>query len=147
MRYYLNHCITTVELFKKWKKNKVKLRSKQYLGEYKADTKLEFAAKVFIYCLYLVILDIIENNIIFVLPNNFGKQSELSMKTFSGEEFKRVYKLGKFRDVDFVMSNFKGHQIMYTYEVRSGVREKPVYVHHKLKNLITEKTNQGYTYW
>ena len=90
---------------------------------------------------------IIENNIIFVLPNNFGKQSELSMKTFSGDEFKRVYKLGKFRDVDFVMSNFKGHQIMYTYEVRSGVREKPVYVHHKLKNIITEKTNQGYTYW
>ena len=146
MKYISNHCITTLELFKRFNKKKLKLTKKIYNKDYKTDSKLECAAKIFNYCLYLIILDIIENNVIFVLPSNFGKQSELSMKTFEGDEFKKVYKLGKFRDVDFVMSNFRGHQIVYTYETRYNTYVKQVYVNSKLKNIITKKTNEGCTY-
>ena len=59
MRYFTNHCITSTELFRKFKKDKIKLSKKQYLKEYKADTRQELAAKVLNYCLYLVVLDII----------------------------------------------------------------------------------------
>ena len=147
MRYHTNHCITSVELFRKFKKDKIKLSKKQYLKEYKADTKQELAAKVLNYCLYLILLDIINNNVIFALPDTFGFNSEISMKTFQGDLFKEMWKKGKFRDVDFVQSNFKGHQLFYTFETKSGVLEKPIYINKKLKDVITNNTNLGKSYF
>lgn len=92
MHYFTNHCVTSTELFRKFKKDKIKLPKKQYLKEYKADTRQELAAKVLNYCLYLVVLDIINNNVIFALPDTFGFNSEIAMKTFQGDEFKEMWK-------------------------------------------------------
>lgn len=147
MRYYTSHCITSTELFRKFKKDKIKLSKKQYLKEYKADTRQELAAKVLNYCLYLVLLDIINNNIIFALPDTFGFDSEISMKTFQEDEFKEMWRRGKFRDIDFVLSRFRGHQIFYTFETKSGVKEKPIYVNKKLKDIISDNTNAGKNYF
>lgn len=146
--YYKNsHCISSFELFRKFNRSKIKRKYKQYLKEYKADNKQQLAAKIFNYCFYLILLDIIKNNIIFALPNVFGKDSEIAMKTFEGEEFKRLYRKGKFNDVDFVLSNFKGHQIFYNYECKSGTKEKPIYVSHNLRDQITQNTNAGKSYF
>jgi hypothetical protein len=69
------------------------------------------------------------------------------MKTFQGDSFKEMWKKGKFRDVDFVRSNFKGHQLFYTFETKSGVLEKPIYINKKLKDVITNNTNLGKSYF
>lgn len=147
MHYKTSHCITSVELYRKFKKDKIKLKKKQILKEFKADTKQELAAKVFTYCLYLIILDIINNNVIFALPDVFGKNSEIAMKIFEGEEFRSAYKNGKFKDIDFILSGFKGYQIFYTYEYKNETREKPIYVNEKIKDIITNNANSGKTYY
>ena len=97
--------------------------------------------------MYLVVLDIINNNVIFALPDTFGFNSEIAMKTFQGDEFKEMWKKGKFRDIDFVLSGFKGHQLFYTFETKSGVKEKPIYVNKKLKDIISDNTNAGKSYF
>ena len=43
-----------------------------------------------IYKLSEVVLDIINNNVIFALPDTFGFNSEIAMKTFQGDEFKEM---------------------------------------------------------
>lgn len=147
MHYKTSHCITSVELYRKYRKDKIKLKKKQIIKDYKVDTRQELAAKVFTYCLYLIILDIINNNVIFALPDVFGKNSELSMKVFEDETFKAAYRNGKFNDIDFVLSGFKGYQIFYTYEYKNEIREKPVYINKKLKDIITANANSGKTYY
>lgn len=147
MRYKTSHCITSVELYRKFNKGKIKLTKKQFLKDYKVDTKQELAAQVFTYCLYLITLDIINNNIIFALPDVFGKDSEIGMKVFEGDEFKNLYQRGKFNDVDFILSGFKGYQLFYTYELKDEIKEKPIYINSKLKDIITQYTNAGKTYY
>lgn len=50
------------------------------------------AAKIFEDCFHMILLDIINNNVTFVLPLKFGNYGEISMKSFSEEKFKEVYK-------------------------------------------------------
>lgn len=147
MHYTTTHCMTSVDFFRKFNKKKIKLLKKEFCKAYKADDKQELSAKVFTYCLYLIMLDIINNNVIFALPSVFGNDSEIAMKTFQDEEFKKVYRLGKFNDIDFLQSGFKGYQIFYNYESNGNVKEKPIYINHKLKDIITKKVNNGKIYF
>jgi hypothetical protein len=43
------------------------------------------------------------------LPNVVSNEAYLYMKKTSGEQFKRAFKKGKWRDVDFLASNFTGY--------------------------------------
>lgn len=68
------------------------------------------AAKIFDDCFYEILLDIINNNVTFVLPLRFGNYGEISMKQIADEDFKQAYRRGKFNNIDFVLSQFTGNQ-------------------------------------
>ena len=146
-RFKISHCIPSTQFFKKFTKKEIKMKQKQFIKEYKADCRGDLAARIFNYCLELVIKDIIDNNIVFTLPNIFGKDSEIAMKVFEGEDFKILYRKGKFNDVDFITSNFRGYQIFYSFEDNhKKVREKPIYINHRFRDMITKNTNEGKVY-
>lgn len=107
-----------------------------------------FASRVFIDCFYEILLDIIHNNVTFVLPLMFGHYAEIHMQQYEGEEFKRLYKLGKFRHVDYFKSNFAGNCFMYRYvNSRKESRSRPIYVSHSLNKYITKYTEEGKQYY
>ncbi len=60
--------------------------------------------------IYKIILDIIENNVTFVLPLYFGRYAEMSMFQYEGDLFKYMYKRGSFKDVDFIKSDFSAYR-------------------------------------
>ena len=39
--------------------------------------------------------------------------SYIQMKRFENDEFKKLFKAGKWRDVDFLTSNFTGYQLAF----------------------------------
>jgi len=55
---------------------------------------------------------------------------------------------GKWQDVDFLNSYFSGYQLTLNMYNKEGkpVRIKPIYLDNKLKNKLTEYTNQGKQY-
>jgi hypothetical protein len=93
-------------------------------------------------------LDIIENNVTFVLPLKYGNYAEIYMKQFSDEEFKKLYKYGKFKNIDYVLSQFTGNELVYKYSTRTvDTKEKPIYVNKELKKLIEKHTNEAKQYY
>lgn len=93
-------------------------------------------------------MDIIENNVTFVLPLKYGNYAEIYMKQFSDEEFKKLYKYGKFKNIDYVLSQFTGNELVYKYSTRTvDTKEKPIYVNKELKKLIEKHTNEAKQYY
>lgn len=112
---------------------------------FREPSKKKVAARVFIYAFYLIIKDIIDNGVTFMLP--VSREAYFEMSTVSGDEFIEARKRGAYQDVDFLASNFTGHKIQYRYKLKSGKYiKKPFCVHKKLKNIITENTNNGKRY-
>lgn len=142
-KFALGHACSIRDLFVNFPSNKVKLtKGKDYVFH-----KKRIIASVFITCLQIVIQDIIDNNTQFKLPPVGNGSSYIQMKRFEGDEFKRLFKAGKWRDVDFLTSNFTGYQLaFYMNNKKRTDREKPIYISTKYRDQITEKTNQGFTY-
>ena len=95
----------------------------------------------------LIIEDIIENNVHFLLPTLGSSEAYLYMKKTSGNSFKRAVKNGKWRDVDFLTSNFSGYQLALSVKSpKRPEKEKPIYLDYTHKDRITELTNNGKRY-
>ena len=98
----LGHSCTIKDLFANFPTNKLKLtKSGRFI-----DHKKRFAASIFITCMQIIIQDIIDNNTQFKLPPVGKGSSYIQMKRFKDKEFKKLYKAGRWRDVDFLASNF-----------------------------------------
>lgn len=147
MRYKTGYCFTAKELFETMNKKELNITTKMY-KEYKSDTLLEFCAQVISYFFYLVVLDIIENNVTFVFSLNSRERSaQLSVKCFADEVFRKQYSMGRFDGIDFLQSNFKGYQLYMFYKKGTDWREKPCFINKKIKDVFYEKINNGMTYY
>ena len=82
------------------------------------------------------------------MPLKYGNYAEIYMKQFSDEEFKKLYKYGKFKNIDYVLSQFTGNELVYKYSTRTvDTKEKPIYVNKELKKLIEKHTNEAKQYY
>lgn len=106
----------------------------------------ELAGKIFKDCFYEILLDIIENNSIFVLPLISGNYAEIYMKSITGDDFKSYYKKGAFSNIDYVKSQFAGYRLSFLYKNSKGYRQKPIYLSKRLGKLLEQYTNEGKQY-
>lgn len=145
MNYALGYAFSAKDLFYNFNTTKLKLNKKSGLDIRLDRDKKNLAAKIFAKSAELIIKDIIDNNTHFKLPGNCD--AYLFMKRTEGEQFKKAFRRGKWRDVDFIQSNFSGYQIFL--EMRSNKRlprQKPIYVSSQLKQQIIDNTNLGKQY-
>ena len=54
---------------------------------------------------------------------------------------------GKWQDVDFLASNFSGYSLEFVCIHSERIIRKHVYVSGWMRDIITEKTNQGFQYY
>ena len=69
------------------------------------------------------------------------------MKKYEEEQFIKGRRNGKWKDVDFLASNFSGYQMVMRFMSQGIVREKPIYLDPAHRDLITEYTNNGKQYF
>jgi hypothetical protein len=141
-QFATGYAFSANELFTRFKLDYIQISTKKH---FKGATKKVVAARVFIYAYYLILKDIIDNSITFVLPTAF--ESYLEMQRVSGEEFVKARQNGAFQEINFLASNFSGNAIKYRFKTKMGWKNKPVCVHKKLKNIIIENTNNGKQYY
>lgn len=139
----MNHAFSSQELFRNFQ---YQLKGKRKWSKWYKNSKY-FAAKIFEDCMYRILLDIVENNVTFVLPLPFGNYAEIHMQSLTDEEFKKAYKAGAFRTIDFIKSNFTGNRLMYRWTAKGKHMGKPIHVFGMLADKIKEKTEQGKRYW
>lgn len=145
MNYKTGYAFNAKELFQNFNIKYIKTNSSILKEHYHTKEKKEMAVKVFLYAIYLILLDIIENNVTFVLPTK--RKSQIQMGNVSGDNFKEARKNGKFQDIDFLESNFTGHQLEFVYWTKHSEKKKLIYVDSKLKQKITDYTNKGKKYF
>lgn len=102
--------------------------------------------KIFKKSLELVLNDIVNNNITFWLPLTGTKKCNLHIRRVQGEEFKKLRRGGKWKDVDIVNSMFSGYEICLFMLGNRTPRVKKVYVNKSLREQITFNTNRGIPY-
>lgn len=145
-KYKSDYCFTNKDLFDNFDSASLSLPEAKDRSRGKR-TRREYVSNVFMYCLYLIILDIIENNTTFVLPLFGNREGCFYVKVFDGDIFKKMYSGGKFYGIDFLKSNFKGYQIYFQYTYRGGVKEKPIYISKNLKDVFYKYINEGREYY
>ena len=148
MEYATDFCFTSKDIYDSAYKSKLGVNMK-HVRAYKQDMIKELCSQIFTYFFYLVILDIIENNVTFVLPmhKNGVRNANISVKCVDGETFQKMYQKGSFQGIDFRASNFKGYHLMFQYDSNTGVREKTIYINDKIKKIFYDNINQGKVYY
>lgn len=118
MKYYdyKSHnpqAVTTNDLFIRFP---YKLRRTIYRMPYKTRfTKEETRDYIFEEFIRQVLLDIIDNDTIFVFNDLSKFAITVQKEEVSGEEFEKLYKEGRF-NLDYLKSNFMGHFIRVYYD-------------------------------
>lgn len=147
MNYATGYAFNTDEIFENFPYEKLLVTCDDcniVNGDYHKDRLVK---RVFKDALYLILNDIIDNNVTFQLPTG-GIRSEIHVNNYEGEDFIKARQRGKWSDVDFIESSFTGNQLVLDmYGKKNGIRRrKPIYVDRRLKNKITENTNNGKRY-
>lgn len=145
--FAMGHTFSTKDLFYNFPIDKLKMDYNAVRSIYSDGDKRSLSASIFAKGMQLIVEDIIENNVHFLLPTLGSSESYLYMKKTSGNDFKRAVRNGKWRDVDFLTSNFTGYQLaMSVKSPKRPEKEKSIYLGYKHKDRITELTNEGKRY-
>ena len=146
MRYAVGYALSASDLFRKFSGRRMKMKASECEAILKNRNKDIIAKRVFREAVKMIIEDIIENNNTFLLPTS-SKKASLYMKKFSGEDFIRRRKKGRWKKVDFYESIYTAYQIYLRYQVKGVIKEKPVYLDPIHRDRIDELTNQGKQYY
>lgn len=146
-KFAMGHTFSAKDIFHNFPIDKLKMDYDTVKRVYPDGDKRALSASIFTKGMQLIIEDIIENNVHFLLPTLGTNESYLYMKKTSGKDFKNAFKNGKWRDVDFLTSNFTGYQLaMSVKSKKRPEKEKLIYLGYKHKDRITELTNEGKRY-
>lgn len=147
MNYATGYAFNTDEIFENFPYDKLLVTCDDcniVNGDYHKD---KLVKRVFKDALKLILTDIIDNNVTFQLPTGAAR-SEIHVNNFEGKQFEEARKNGKWLDVDFLTSNFTGNQlVLEIYGKGDSIkRRKPIYVDRRLRDRLTENTNNGIRY-
>lgn len=147
MKYALGHAFSAKNLFENFPVRKLKMSVDQCKSIYSDGSKRDLAVSIFLDSVEMVVDDIIDNNTHFKFPGLGKTQAYLYMKRTSGDKFRKAFKKGKWKDVDFITSNFSGYQLALRMESEKRLpREKSIYLAPNDRNRISTNTNLGKQY-
>lgn len=145
--FAMGHTFSSQELFYNFPIKKLKMDYDTVKKIYSDGDKRSLSASIFNKGMQLIIEDIIENNIYFLLPVLGTSEAYLYMDKTSGNDFKKAVRSGKWRDIDFLTSNFTGYQLALSVKSKKRPeKKKTIYLGYKHKDRITELTNEGKRY-
>lgn len=140
----VNHSFYARDLFKTFDiKGKVHLSQKIVKKKYGVDRLQYLCVSVFIYCFYITLLDIIENNANFTLPLYRGKRAQIYCKEYVGNELMKLRNYGKFADQDMLEQNFVGYGLVYTCDTINEPMIKAIHIDDGLKKKLRDRVIKG----
>ena len=123
MNYAVGHSFNVDEMFMNFPYKKLKLTCedcKRINGNKDRDALVK---KIFRDSVKVILSDIIDNNVTFILPTNKGI-ADIHVRRTYGEDFKKARKRGKWKNVDFLSSNFSGNELVLSMKHNVFSKEK-----------------------
>ena len=142
VKYYF----TTSELFEDFDIKKLSVKRKSLQHRYGESVNVRnICCRVFVYFLYLIILDIIRNNVTFIFPTK--RIFVLGIKTLEGKKLKEYIKTKKSEMYDYFGSGFILPRITLFYQKRkSEIRTREVMLNYSLTKEFFDNINNGKAY-
>ncbi len=144
MNYAFGYAFNLKDLYTKFPYHKLKFNGCSF-PQLNTCNIVDICTRVMSYCIFLVIKDIIKNNVTFILPTN-KRYAELYVRRTSKEEFTKRRQKGGEQDIDFLETNFTTYKLMYRWQNGKILREKPCYVGSELKEEFINNINNGMKY-
>lgn len=132
-----DYCMTTKELLRTLKGKKL-----DYPGL--LVEKIERFSKLISDYMKLVIDDVINNAVVHKLSHS--KETYIKMESVTGDDFRKARERGAHQDIDPYKSDCTGHSLAFVTKGTKKYRKKYFILDHRLKSIITEKTNNGFKY-
>lgn len=146
MKYATGYCMNAVDVMKGFPAKKTVITAKECEKIMKNRHKEKLAERIWKANIAMVLDDVIDNSDTFVLPTA-SKKAEIYIKSYPREEFVQGRKNGKWKDIDYLASNFTGAQMMFKYQNGGVFKEKPIYVDAGRKQRIADRLNSGKAYY
>ena len=145
-RYALGCAFSMDSLFDNFPYKKLTITCKQCKAITGDNHRDILVKRIFRESVKLVINDVVNNNVTFWLPLTGNKRCNIHLRRVQGNEFRNMRKAGKWKDLDFLKSNFSGYQLSLFMLGKRTPRIKSVYINKRYTNIITENTNNGMQY-
>lgn len=146
MRILFNHGMTAEELYSNTPKRVIDRKWRWFIKYYGPTRSYEDAiSDPFKYCFGLVLNKILDERVRFIIPA--VSESYIDFEIVDGDDFIKQRQNGRFPDIDFVESDFKGYGLRYFFKAKSYQKSYPVYIGSQLKQKFIDGTNSGIKYY
>lgn len=146
-RYALGWACNLNDLFVRFPYEKCVTLCKIIKDKYARRRKIK---QVFREGIKAVLNDVIENNASFKVPPLGYYGGEIHLERCEGEDFIKAKKLGKFKGIDFLETNFTAYQMnLYIHGKRDNFlhrRKFPIYINKEFRDKLKEQVNNGKQY-
>lgn len=146
MRILFNHGMTTAELYTNTPKKIIDRKWRWFIARYGSTPSYESAiADPFKYCIGLIMNKVIDDKVRFKIP--VRAEAYIDFEVVSGEKFKEHRNNGRFKEIDFVNSDFTGYAIRYYFQAKAYQKSYQVYLGGDLKKKFLGKINSGENFY
>jgi len=146
VRLLFNHGLTIPELYTNTPKSVVDRKWRWFIARYGVTSSYEDAiSDPFKYCLGLIFNYILDNKVRFIIPG--VPESYIDFEIVTGEFFESQRQIGRFKEIDFIESDFTGYALRYYFKAKAYQKAYPIYFGGELKKKFFDGINSGVKYY
>lgn len=142
MRLLFNHGLTIPEIFTNIPTTVTEKKWSWFINKYGHTSSFgDAVSDPFKYCLAFIFYKIINDKMRFKIP--YSKNGYIDFEIVQGDMFMKQRQNGRFKDIDFIESDFTGYALKYYFDTNSYQKSYPIYLGGELKRLFYSKINSG----
>ena len=146
MRILFNHGLTSAELYTNTPKKVIDRKWRWFIRHYGAtSTYTNAISDPFKYCFGLILNKILDDKVRFIIP--YAPEAFIDFEIVSGEKFKEHRQNGRFKEIDFINSDFTGYALRYYFKAKAYQKSYPIYLGSSLKKKFLDGINSGEQYY
>lgn len=142
MRILFNHGLTPPEIYTNTPKKIIDKKWTWFISRYGSSNSYEDAiSDPFKYCFGLILNRVIDDRVRFKIP--YAEEAYIDFEIVLGDMFEKHRQNGRFKEVDFIGSDFTGYAIRYYFKAKGYQKSYPIHIGGDLKKKFLEKVNSG----
>jgi len=146
MRILFNHGLTPAELYSNTPTKIIDRKWRWFIKHYGATSSYENAiSDPFKYCFGLIMNKILDDKVRFKIP--VRSEAYIDFEIVADEKFEQHRKNGRFKEIDFINSDFTGYALRYYFKAKAYQKSYQVYLGGSLKKKFLNGINSGEKYY
>lgn len=146
MRMLFNHGMTPAELYTNTPLKICDRKRRWFVKHYGGtQSRGDALANPFKFAIGYILNKMIDEKARFIIPN--VSESYWDFKIIADDDFVKARQNGKFQEIDFVNSDFKGYMLYYHFKTKGYQKAYPMYLGGDLKKKFIHRINEGDSFY